>query len=774
VNLGVLASTAVALTGPPAFPSAQPWPLSEVRLLDGPFKRAQEINRAYLRRLEPDRLLSHVRALAGLQPKGRPYGGWDAAGSQCIGHYLTAISHMAASTGDTELRERVRYVVAQMAECRKAGGDGHIYTYPSDADYFGKLARGEVPYVHVSPWYIVHKLMAGLRDAYLLCSDARAREVLVGLADWAAATTAKLTPLQWQEMLSREHGGPHETLADLFRITGDRRYLELARKFTHRAVFDPLARGDGSVLTGLHANTQFPKCIGYERIFQVTGEAPWHDAAVAFWRDVTANRTWANGGNSQDEHFFAPAEFPAKLLNLPGPETCNTYNMLRLTRLLFMDRPRAELMDYYERALFNHILASQDPLTGGFYYHTPMRPGHYRMASSPFDCFWCCVNTGMESHSKHGETAYARSADAVYVNLFIASEARWPAMGLTLRQETRFPDEPRTILRLSLTRPRRFTLFVRRPGWVEPDRFRVTVNGRRMGAVQASSGYHAVPRLWKPDDVVRVEMPMRPRAEMLPHSDRWAALFYGPILLAGGLGTDGLTVADFVSQDGDQIPRKAAPVSDSPALVADPARAALGLRRMKGERLALKTHGAMRPADIVLVPLFRLHHQRYAVYWPVRTPEEDAAIRAARAAARREEATLDARTVDRVLIGDAPSEQAHGLRGERTETGNAPWPHAKWRHAAGWFSYDLALPERGAALVRCVFWGGDTGRTFDVLAGSATLATVALDAPRPGEYLVRSFPVPEGAATGRTVRVRFEARPASLAGGLFDLRIVRP
>jgi DUF1680 family protein len=753
----------------------EPWPLTDVRLLDGAFHHAQEVNRAYMLQLEPDRLLSHVRENAGLAAKGRPYGGWDHDGSQCIGHYLTALAHLAASTGDPAVRERIRYIVSEMAECQRAAGDGSLYGYASDKAWYSRLTTGEVPHIHVAPWYITHKIMAGLRDAYLLCGENQARDILVRMADWCIAVTARLTSDQWQAMLDREHGGPHEVLADVYALTGQPKYLDLARKFTHRRVYEPLARGDPSVLNGLHANTQFPKFIGYERIYELTGEKPRHDAARTFWENVTTTRSWANGGNSQSEFFFPPQEFPSKLLDLPGPETCNSYNMLRLTRQLFLVEPAARLMDYYERTLFNHILASQDPETGRFAYHTPMRPGHYRIYSTPFDSFWCCVNTGMESHSKHGEMIYARSQDGLYVNLFIASEARWIEQGLILRQETRFPEEPRTTLSLALNQPRPLTLRVRWPAWVPAGKLQVMVNGRNHPIQGGPGDYVTISRVWESGDRVQVDLPMRPRVEMLPQSKDYAAFFYGPVLLAAPMGTEGLSPADFFSLNGDAIPRKALPVDDFPSLIMEPDQAVTNLTQAAPDPLRFSLCNAVQPAEVTLLPLYRLHRQRYTIYWPVREPKTCAELRAHRERERQEAASLEARTIDRVEIGDESSEKKHHLQGDRTGSGPAPWPHAKWRDAAGWFAYDLQLPPEPPVALRCVFWGGDVRRTFDVLVEGKIISTVTLNAPRPGEYVVRTFAIPPALTAGRRLAtVRFQAHEGSLAGGLFDLHTVRP
>ena len=345
------------------------FPLEDVRLLPGPFQQAQETDRAYLLRLDPDRLLSGMLLSARLTPKAPTYGGWDSGGAGSVGHYLSACSQMAEATGDPAIRRRVDYIVSEMAACQEAEKSGELSASPWDRDWFAKLAQGDVQPESTTPWYTTHKTLAGLRDAWLVAGNAQARDVLVRMADWCIATTSNLSDDQFQRMLGApgtmgEFGGPHEVLADVYAITGDRKYLTLAERFKHAVIFDPLARGDASVLTGQHANTEIPKFVGYERIYELTGDKPWHDASLNFWNDVVSERTWANGGNSQWEHFFAPDEFGAKMQEICGPETCNTYNMLKLTQELYTLQPSARYMDYYERALYNHILPSEAPAAG--------------------------------------------------------------------------------------------------------------------------------------------------------------------------------------------------------------------------------------------------------------------------------------------------------------------------------------------------------------------------------------------------------------------------
>ncbi len=768
----------------PAVPArAALFPLEDVRLLPGPFKDAQETDRAYMLRVDPDRLLSGMRLAAGLKPKAPTYGGWDSGGSGTVGHYLSAISQMAQATGDPALKKRVDYIVSEMAACQKAGGNGGLWASPWDRDWFGKLGRGEVQTMPTTPWYTTHKTLAGLRDAYLVDGSAPARDVLVRMADWCVAVTSTLSDDQFQHMLGDagtmgEFGGPHEVLADVYAITGDRKYLALAERFKHRVIFDPLARGDASILTGQHANTEIPKFVGYERIYQLTGDKAYGDAARFFWEDVTANRSWANGGDSQWEHFFAPAETESKMLEVCGPEICNTYNMLKLTQALYTQAPSARYMDYYERALYNHILPSEAP-GGGFAYYTPMRPGHYRVFSRDFDAFWCCVGTGMENGGKYGGMIYASAPHRLYVNLFLPSVLTDRAHGLTLTQQTRFPEEPKTRLALTLARPQPMTLSLRYPAWVAPGALRVSVNGHAVPTSARPGSFVDVSRVWHSGDRVEMALPMRLTTEPLPDSTRYAAFFYGPVLLAGRLGTEGLAPADFHGggpfDSPGQTAQKKIPESHVPVFVGTPADALRRIAPVPGQPLTFGTGGLTRPRPVTLVPFYRLFFERYALYWPVLTPDEDAARQAQAAQEAREAETLTARTLDRVRVGEADSEAAHALDSDRSNTGGAGEPFTHWRDAQGWFSYTLKVPPNRPVALRCVYWGGDAGRAFDILVDGTRLATETLTGARPGEYLPVTHPLPDALTRGKTrITVRFEPRNAAPAGGLFDLRVVRP
>lgn len=755
------------------------FPLEDVRLLDGPFKRAQDTDKAYLLQLNPDSLLAWMRQMAGLKPKASHYEGWDSGGSGMIGHYLSAAAQMAQATGDPELRRRVAYIVAEMAAIQTVNGDGGLYDSPWSKAWFSKIAAGHVEPANTTPWYVMHKTLAGVRDAWLLCGDEQAREVLVKMGNWAIQTTAKLRDTQWQEMLGPpqqmgEFGGPHEPLADIYAVTGDAKYLKLAERFRHNIIFDPVARGDVTVLNGQHANTEIPKFIGYERIYELSGEPLWHTAALNFWHDVTAERTWANGGNSQWEHFYAPAEFPAKMQEICGPETCNTYNMLKLTQELYTTNPASDYIDYYENALYNHILPSEAP-GGGFVYYTPMRPGHYRVYSRPYDAFWCCVGTGMENHGKYGAMIYAHSTapaatKRLYVNLFIPSVLTWKEKGLMLRQDTTLPEQPKTLLTLTLQQPKKLTLSIRYPVWATGHSPQISVNGKFIKIAAQPNSYINITRRWKSGDRVAVTLPLRVTTQKLPGGADYAAFFYGPVLLAGPLGTEGLTKDDFYGGGGfetsGQLASKTLPLDKVPSLLGTPAEAAAHVARIPGPALAFRTQDMGQPHDVTLIPFYDLHFQRYALYWPFKTPTQVAE-------AQIKPAVWDARTIDRVEIGEAASEAAHQLASDHSRTGAGLAPFTHWRDATAWFSYQMKVPADQPVALRCAYFGSDTGRTFDISVDGKVIATQHLIGEKPGEVLYVNYPIPLEFTKGKAhITVRFEAKQGTLAGGVLDCRIV--
>ncbi len=764
--------------------SATMVPLQAVRLLEGsPFATAVAANREYLLALDTDRLLAPFRREAGLPAKAQSYGNWESIGldGHTAGHYLSALAHMIAAGADTpdgQLRRRLTYMLGELRACQDAFGDGYLGGVPGSRELWRAISGGDVAAINKKwvPWYNVHKTFAGLRDAYLEAEDQQARDLLVRLGDWCVALTSHLSDEQMQRMLDQEHGGMNETLADLHAITGDAKYLAAAKRFNHHAVLDPLIAQQDQ-LTGKHANTQIPKVVGLERIATLTGDKAAESGARFFWENVTGRRSVAFGGNSVSEHFNDPKDFHGLLGHREGPETCNTYNMLRLTEQLFAAGPSAAYADYYERALYNHILASINPQHPGYVYFTPIRPAHYRVYSEVENSFWCCVGTGMENPGKYGEFIYARAADGLYVNLFIASELTAPELGLVLRQETAFPDEESSRLTLKLAAPRTFTLHVRVPGWVGQGAFSIKINGEAVTVDAKPSSYVPLRREWDNGDRVELALPMRTTVEQLPDKSPWYAILRGPLVLAApsgtwdqiGLRADDSRMAHVAAGPVlpfDKAPSLLADAATIPAkVVADPASGPLHFRLIDIVEPAA-------PQGVPLVPFFRLHDSRYQMYWETTTRESLAARKEQLTAAERALAAREAATLDRVSPGEQQPEVEHAYRGEETESGLHNGRH--WRHGK-MIEYTLNTRGEKNVTLSVTYSGSDSGRQFDIFANGVLVATQDLVAERIGEFVDKQYALPAAAlasAPDGRITVRFVAKKV-LAGGLFDVRLLR-
>lgn len=593
------------------------FPLRDVRLAPGPFLDAQKLDEAYLLRLEPDRMLHNFRVNAGLAPRAPVYGGWESVEpwiwirchGHTLGHYLTAAACMYESTGDARFSARVDYVVKELAECQSKT-PGWLSAFPDGIEPLTHSLTGkEFPGV---PWYTVHKVLAGLRDANLHRGSTQAFDIWLKFTDWIDAVTRDVPSQDFQKMLDREHGGMNEVCADLFAITKKPAHLALAQRFCHMALLEPLARSEDA-LDGLHANTQIPKVLGFDRIDSLSENPRFRRAADFFWSTVVSQRSYATGGHGDVEHFFPKGEFAQRLGSAKSMETCCTHNMMRLTRALYTRNAGVAYIDYFERALFNGILASQDPLTGMMSYFQSTRPGYVRLYHTPFDSFWCCTGSGLENHARYGETIFAHDRHNLVVNLFVSATLEWRELGITVIQETRFPDADTTRLTFEGSKAQTLNLRLRQPSWCEV--MTVSVNGLRKATARLPGSYHSLERKFRSGDVIEVRVPMSLTLEPLPNAPDYAALMYGPIVLAGRLGTTGITPGSQLivneRQSGEMlnepvpIPRWSRPLEE---LVA-------GSRRIDPDRLAFRANGFDDGASVELIPWFRIAHERYNLYW---------------------------------------------------------------------------------------------------------------------------------------------------------------
>lgn len=755
--------------------------LGDVKLLESPFQHAQDLDKQYLLDLEADRLLAPFLREAGLEPKAESYTNWENTGldGHIGGHYVSALSLMYASTGDVQIKKRLDYMLAELKKCQDANGDGYIGGVPNGKVIWEEIRNGNIRAGAFGlndrwvPLYNIHKTYAGLRDAYLYAGSEDGEEMLIKMTDWMLAVVAELPEEQIQDMLRSEHGGLNETFADVAAITGDDKYLTLAKQFSHQMLLDPLVKGEDH-LTGMHANTQIPKVIGFQRVAEINGDSTWTSAARFFWKQVVEERSVAIGGNSAYEHFHPSNDFSRMIEGTQGPETCNTYNMLRLTKQLYQDTPDASYMDYYERALYNHILSSQNPETGGLVYFTQMRPGHYRVYSQPQTSFWCCVGSGIENHGKYGEMIYAHTDDALLVNLFIPSSLKWQEKGVELIQENNFPEEAQTKLTIKEA-GEGFTLKIRNPKWAQESGVSVLVNGEEYSDFDSKSDYISMSRDWKAGDEVLVNLPMKLRAEQLPDSSNYYAFAYGPIILAAKTSDEdmpGLFADD--SRGGHIANGHIIPLNEMPILVSDSDQLLSKVEPIADVPLRFKI-GGLYPDTYVdgleLMPFYALHDSRYIIYFPQATEQGLVEIQKEMAAKEEAERKLNSQSVDVVLCGQQQPESDHFIQQDGTWTGYAFDEH--YREGHGWFSYELKNKETKATQLYVKSLDVDPLRQCEIYLNDQKVSDLDLDAKSAEKLTVLKIDIPEALRKEQVLKLKIQSKEGLWMSKMVEVRLLK-
>lgn len=766
-----------AATNPPASFDplvAVPFDLTNVILLPSQFQTNMLVDQVYLLSLDPDRLLYSFRTNVKLSTSNAvPYGGWESPGDKLclghfVGHYLSACSMMYASTGDPQLKSRTDYIVGELAKCQAASpsaGFNAGYLSAFSESYINDVINQTQNGYFAVPWYTLHKIMAGLLDTYQHTGNPQALSVLTNMANWVQFRMDQLTASQIQAMLNyREYGGMNEVLANLSAVTGNTNYLRIAADFDKQSLFTPLSQ-DLDVLDGLHANTQIPEIIGAAREYELTGAASYQEIADFFWNRVANYRSYVIGGDGDAEHFFPVTDFPLHV-DAQTAETCCTYNMLKLTRHIFEWSPSAATMDFYERALYNQILGSE-AAPGAMTYFVSLQPGHFKTYSTDTNSFWCCDGTGVENHSKYGDTIYFHGSNSLYLNLFIPSQLNWPEKDLTVVQNTAFPQTDTTTLTFQCTNGMPLTLNIRYPSWAQSG-MQLWLNGVPQAVPNSAGSYVSLARNWQSNDQVQIRFPMTLRTEMLQDTTNTVALFYGPILLAGALGTNGMPASDLAAGQLDLLG-----VADPlvPLMVGDTNSLLASVVPISGQSLTFKTQGVGQPKDVTLIPFYQLQHQRYSVYWNLLSPTAWQQFANSNAVA-------EARVVDQVAIGDPTSETLHDLNASNSATGQ--YNGRNWRDAnenlsaTGWFSYSMAILPNVPMSLACTYWGSDSGnRLFDVLVNGVVIATQALTNNSPGQFFTATYPISTNLTAGATnITVLFNAHSGNIAGGVFGLQTV--
>ncbi len=764
---------------------ADKFPIGDVTLLDGPLKQARDLNIQTLLQYDCDRLLAPYRKEAGLTPKAKTYPNWDGLDGHVGGHYLTAMA-LNAATGDEECRQRMEYMISELEECAEAynrnhpeWGKGYVGGFPGSAKLWSTFKKGDFGTYFGSwaPFYNLHKMYAGLRDAWLYCGNEKAKSLFLGFCDWTIDLTAGLSDEQMEHMLGNEHGGMNEVLADAYAITKDEKYLECAKRFSHKRLFTPMSQRQ-DCLDNMHANTQVPKVIGFERISELSGNEIYHTASAYFWDVVTGRRSLAFGGNSRREHFPSNDACTDFINDIDGPESCNTNNMLKLTENLHRRNPEARFADYYELATFNHILSTQHPEHGGYVYFTPARPRHYRNYSAPNEAMWCCVGTGMENHGKYGQFIYSKKGDALYVNLFVASELNWKEKGIKLRQETDFPYSESS--KITLTEGKgKFTMLVRYPGWVKPGEFSVTVNGEQVPLISGPSSYVAIDRKWKKNDVIELTFPMHNSVKYLPNVPQYIALMHGPIMLGMKTGTEDMAhlIADD-SRFGQYASGKKLSTDQAPILINNDIESiANQLQPIPGKPLHFTLTTRMEnPIHNELQPFFEIHDSRYMMYWLALSENNYKGHLAQLAKAEQERQALEASTIDKVQPGEQQPETDHRMETDQSFTGNTN--DCFWRDANNghYFSYLMQTKGQENIALRLKYWGVGEWKSheFDIFVDDVLVKSVNNTGKyRISEFKYEVYDIPAELLKGKTqVRVKFVAKPGKQIGEIYEVRLI--
>lgn len=765
------------------------FPLGDITLLDGPLKHARDLNVQVLLKYDCDRMLAPYRKEAGLQPRKPSYPNWDGLDGHVGGHYLSALA-INAATGNEECRKRMEYMISELQLVLDANNQrpeawchNYIGGVPNSAKMWTAFSKGDFgPYFGTwAPFYNIHKMYAGLRDAWLYCGNEQAKNLFLKFCDWAVDITRDLNDEQMEKMLGNEHGGMNEVLADAYAITGEQKYLDCARRFSHRMLLVPLENGK-DCLDNMHANTQIPKVIGYQRIAELAHDVQYHNASEYFWEIVTRQRSLALGGNSRREHFPTKENCIDYINDIDGPESCNTYNMLKLTEDLNRVKPNGMYGDFYETAMFNHILSAQHPQHGGYVYFTSARPRHYRNYSAPNEAMWCCVGTGMEDHGKYGQFVWTHDKgvkaedDALYMNLFVASELNWKDRKMVIRQQTAFPYAETSVVEVAKGKGT-FILKVRKPSWCE----NFTVKGVGFDADSyEENGFVCIKRKWKKGDQVKISMPMHAYIKPMINVPQYVAIMYGPILLGMKTGTEDMRslIADD-SRFGQYAGGKKLALDEAPILLPKHLDdIAKNLKPVPGKPLHFKLATHMENTiDGELQPFFEIHDSRYMMYWLALGENDYKAYMQKLADEEKARQALEARTVDKVNPGEQQPETDHRMETDDSNKGNTESIFFRDAKDGHYFSYLMQTKGETNLSLQLKFWGQDEWRTseFDIYVNDKLLCSVNNSHRwRTTQFKTVDYAIPSEFVKGKKeIRVKFVAHKGKQVGQIYGVRLVK-
>lgn len=737
----------------PLTESLEDFSMQNVTLLDKYEQNAFNKEVEYLKSLEPDRLMRGFGDISGRKINAEKYGGWETSAIQghTLGHYLTAVSQAYATSKDEELKKITDYMISVLKGCQLK--NGYLHAIPES--HYDQIESGNTSGTWV-PWYSMHKILAGLVDVYAFTGNKDALKIASKLGDWVYSRTSKWTPEMQQTVLNVEYGGMNDCLYNLYKHTKNEKHMSAAHSFDEMSLFEPLYNGK-DILNGKHANTTIPKIVGAINRYTVTGEEYYLQVAANFWQIVVENHTYITGGNSEWEHFGEPKVLDAERTSC-NCETCNTYNMLKLTRALFKVTGDVRYSDYYENTFINAILSSQNPETGMTTYFQPMATGFFKVYSSPFDHFWCCTGSGMENFSKLGDSIYFHNENSIFVNRYTSSRVNWEEKGLTITQNADLP-----VVTFTVNGSADAEIVLRVPDWCK-DKPTVKINGEKK-LVREKNGFITLDREWKDGDVIEYQMPMSITVHPLPDNENSVAFKYGPWVLSADMGTNnmntGTTGVDVT------VPLWDTTLSD--ILIVEKGTVNKWLRNIEenlvkiGDSLEFKLNGTNQ--ELIFSPHYKQHTNRYGIYFRL------ADFRTELPENEEDKYTV----IDSLPVGNDQYEFSHNLQSENSTSGSFNGLIYRDALSDGWFSYDMAVDNTVTNYLKVKYFSGDVGRRFKIFVDGEVLADVTLENPYPNNFYDVYYEIPQEMIGDKDkITVKFQAETGSFAGGIFDkLSIVK-
>lgn len=745
-----------------------PFELHQVKLLDGPYKHATDLGLKTLLNYEPDRLLAKFRIEAGLEPKAQNYGGWEEGtlAGHSTGHYMAALTYAFMTTGDEEYANRANYIIEQLDECQTHNGSGYIGAFTNGEKVFEtEVSKGIIRAQGFdlnglwAPFYTMHKILDGLHHIYTYMGNEKALAIEKKFADWIYTIIDDLSDEKMQEMMHCEFGGMNDALVELYGTTGDQKYLAMARKFHHKVIVDPIIANE-NILPGKHCNTQIPKFVGSARLYELTGENNDYLAATNFWQIITEHHMYAPGDFDNYEYLQEPDKLNDQLSNSTA-ETCCVYNMLKLSHHLFEWSADPKFMEYYEKALLNHILSSQHPESGDVIYNLSLEMGGFKEYQYPYH-FTCCVGSGMETNVKYGNNIYFHNLSSLYVTQFVASELNWEEKGLKVKQTTQFPDEEGTTIEIETMNGGEVAidLVLRFPEWAR-NGMNVTVNGKVRKFKGEAGEFVNLGTSWKNGDVVKVTFPFSLFQETMPDNPNRIAIFNGPVVLAAQLGK---------IEDADVDNPLFVPV-----LMTQDTVPANWMKAVEGEKNSFITTGVGHPKEIAFKPFFSTHDLRYSVYVDTYTPEEWKVQEAIYLAEQEHKKQIERKTIDLFRLGEMQPERDHNYTdGDKSWVGE--YKSKKYREIDrdGEASFVMKTKPSNINALVFTYWGGYSGgKTFDILVEGTKIATEDISHKAPGKFIDVQYEIPEILTKGKSkVKVTILPHKGNRGGPIFTVRSI--